>query len=999
MTHKVTTKLFALLLLLICAGWTTARAQNFEVRGTVTDQADGSPLPGVNILIKGTSRGTSTNVDGQYSLQVRSPQDTLVFSYIGYQSQEVPVNGRNTIDVQLQTQTLTGQELVVVGYGTQSRRDVTGSISSVNGEDINQIPSPSVTDALQGQVAGVQVTPNSGKPGAGSSIRIRGVGTLNDSSPLYVVDGMLLDDISFLNMDEVKSVQVLKDASATAIYGSRGANGVVIITTNEGRKNQPAQFSLNAYYGWQQVANKIDLVNARQYATLANELAQNEGQQPLFDNPDQFGAGTDWQDVIFRTSPIQSYELSTSGGTDKVTYHISGNYIGQDGIIRKSDYQRASLRVNNTYYLSDFVTLGHNIAVNYRTSNNEPGGIVDAAYHADPTVSPYTDSGDFSNASARASSGNPAATLYYTRNDISGGRLVGNVYAQFDFLKHFSLKSSFGTDIDRSETKTFNPVYYVSATQQNDQSKLSVNTTSSTNWLWENTLKYQNDIGDHSIKVLTGVTAQEYRQEGLGGSRVNMLGSGEELWYLDAGGSDGQSNYNNAFSWSMLSYLFRTNYSYKGRYLLTATMRADGSSRFGSNNRFGYFPSFALGWRISDEPFMQDFDFINELKLRASWGKIGNDKISAYPGRPVVTSGLNAVFGTGEQLYNGATLVDLANPDIQWEETEQTDVGLELGLFRNRLSANVDYYNRKTDKILVQVPIPDYIGARSEPYVNAASVVNRGFDFNVKWSESREFSYSIGLVASTVHNEVKSLGRGKEEILGGGLVNEIAYTTRTVPGQPIGGFYGYKVVGVFQNQQQIDNSPSRGVEVPGDLQYKDVNGDGVITPDDRTYLGSPIPDLIYGINLSFGYKGFDMKANFSGQRGNKIFNAKKNVRFGMDNFETSYLDRWHGEGTSNSEPRLTNAGHNYLASDRFIEDGSYFKLRNMQIGYTLPHELTRQLNVRNLRVYVNGTNLFTLTDYSGYTPEIPAQSVIANGIDNGVYPLARTYSIGVNVDF
>jgi len=999
MTHKVTTKLFALLLLLICAGWNTAHAQNFEVRGTVTDQSDGSPLPGVNILIKGTSRGTSTNTDGQYNLQARSAQDTLVYSYIGYQTQEVPINGRHTIDIKLQTQTLSGQELVVVGYGTQSRRDVTGSISSVNGEDISQIPSPSVTDALQGQVAGVQVTPNSGKPGAGSSIRIRGVGTLNNSSPLYVVDGMLLDDISFLNMDEVKSVQVLKDASATAIYGSRGANGVVIITTNEGRKNEPTQFSMNAYYGWQQVANKIDLTNAHQYAMLANELAQNEGQQPLFDNPDQFGAGTDWQDVIFRTSPIQSYELSASGGTDKVTYHISGNYIGQDGIIRKSNYQRASLRVNNTYYLSDVVTVGHNISVNYRTSNDEPGGIVDAAYHADPTVSPYTNSGDFSNASARASAGNPEASLYYTRNDNSGGRLVGNIYAQFDFLKHFSLKSSFGADVDRSENKVFNPEYYVSATQQNDQNSLNVNTTSSSNWLWENTLKYNNDIGDHSIKVLTGITAQEYRQEGLGGRRVNMLGSDQALWYLDAGGSDGQSNYNNAFSWSMLSYLFRTNYSYKDRYLLTATMRADGSSRFGSNNRFGYFPSFALGWRISDEPFMRNIDFINEMKLRASWGKIGNDKISPYPGRPLVTSGLNAVFGTGEQLYNGATLVDLANPDIQWEETEQTDVGLELGLFRNRLSADIDYYNRKTDKILVQVPIPDYIGARSEPYVNAASVVNRGFDFNVKWSETREFSYSIGLVASTVHNEVKSLGRGKEEILGGGLVNEIAYTTRTVPGQPIGGFYGYKVVGVFQNQQQIDNNPNRGVEVPGDLQYKDVNGDGVITPDDRTYLGSPIPDLIYGLNLSFGYKGIDLKANFSGQRGNKIFNAKKNVRFGMDNFETSYLNRWHGEGTSNTEPRLTNAGHNYLASDRFIEDGSYFKLRNMQIGYTLPHELTRQLNVRSLRLYVNGTNLFTITDYSGYTPEIPSQSVIANGIDNGVYPLARTYSIGVNVDF
>jgi TonB-linked SusC/RagA family outer membrane protein len=846
----------------------------------------------------------------------------------------------------------------------------------------------------------VQVTPSSGEPGASAVVRIRGVGTLNDASPLYVVDGMLLDDISFLSSNDIASVEVLKDASATAIYGSRGANGVIIVTTRQGNADTPSRFTISAYAGTQEVQNPIDMVSAQQYAQLANELAANQGlPDPYFPDPAAVGAGTDWQDEIFQSAPIQNYQLAASGGSDLVSYYFSGNYIRQEGIIPKSDYDRFTLRLNNDFRLRDNFRLGNNINFTFTDDKRAPG-VLRALYYADPTITPRNENGDFTNASERSSAGNPAATVFYTNNGGEANRLVGNVFGELDFLDDFTFRSSFGVDYERSDFRSFSPVYIVSATQQNVDSDLSVETTTNASWLWENTVDY-NWVGDNNrLSAVAGVTAQSFYNERLGGARTNIVGDATSLWYLNAGDAEGQTNFNSAFDWRMLSFLARTNYTLLDRYLFTGSLRVDGSSRFGADNRYGWFPSVAVGWDLAQESFMANYDAVSALKLRASWGQIGNDKIGAYPGIPVVSSNLNAVFGEDESLYFGASPIDLANPDVRWERTNQTNIGLDAAFWEGRLGATLDWYSRLTDGILVQVPIPDYVGVAAQPYVNAAEVLNSGFEATLAFNQRiGQVGMELGLNASTVKNEVRELGEGKSEIFGGGLGNETSITTRTVVGEPIGSFWGFRTDGIFQTPEEVAAGPTRGGEQPGDIRYVDLDGNGVINNDDKTFLGSPIPDVIYGMNVDLTWGGFELSTNFSGQSGNQVYNGKKAVRFGVDNFETSYLDRWTGPGTSDTEPRVTNSGHNYLASDRFIENGSYFKLNAAQLGYRLPETLTDRLNLAQARIYVNGTNLFTISDYSGYTPELTGGTVISSGIDLGTYPTMRTLTLGVDLTF
>jgi TonB-linked SusC/RagA family outer membrane protein len=976
------------------------QAQQVKVTGTVTSKEDSETLIGVNILIKGSASGTITDFDGNYELNVPSADVTLVFSYTGFETVEINLAGRTRLDVVMSLSRQLLDEIVVVGYGTQRKSDLTGSISSVKAEELQRIPSANLEQALQGRVSGVQVTPVSGEPGAGAIIRIRGTGTLNDASPLYVVDGMLLDDISFLNLNDVESVEVLKDASATAIYGSRGANGVIIITTKKGQR-QGAIFSASAFYGVQNVLKKIDLVNGAQFAQLANEVAINEGRNPLFANPEAFGEGTDWQSVIFQPAPIQNYQFSANGGSESMIYNISLNYFGQEGIVRGSEFQRLTLRLNNEYTLSNRFSFGHNLSMIY-TKRDVAADVVPTAYRAEPIV-PVRDSlGNFGDATVRVPISNPEAQIFYNNSANFGYRTVGNAYLDVRLPANLVFRSNLGMDLESTQGKSFVPQFEVSPTslQRNDVSRLSVNQGRTFSWLWENTLSYNKEWTGHRLNLLGGITSQEYTFENLGGGRINFPGESPEFYYLNAGEVLGQTNFNTSFSWSMLSYLFRVNYTLMDRYLFTGSYRIDGSSRFGSNNRYGHFPSLALGWNLSNEAFMDNVDFISRLKLRASWGQIGNDKIGAYAGRPTVTTNLNTVLGRDPQLLNGASIVSLANPSIKWEANTQSNAGFELGLLDNRLIAEVDYYNRVTDDILVSVPIPDYIGADAFPIVNAAKVRNSGFDFNLGWRERRgRVSYNLNLVASTVNNEVLGLGEGQEAIFGGGLGIGGLLGTRTVVGQPIGSYFGYVVEGVFQNQAEIDASPSWGRERPGDLRYADINGDGVITTDDRTFIGSPIPDFIYGLSAGFDVAGFDFVIDFNGQRGNKIINAKKMARFGTYNFESSYLDRWTGEGTSNNEPRITNGGHNYEMSERFIEDGSFLRLRTLQVGYTLPSSLLSQLKLSRVRVYANGTNLITWDNYSGYTPEIASGSVIDVGIDRGVFPIAKIFTVGLDVGF
>lgn len=972
-----------------------------QVSGTITDETTGEPLQGVNIIIDGTMIGTSSNADGWYQINLTSSDQVLVYSFIGYRTQEINVDGRSEINVSLTEIAIVGEDLVVVGYGTQRRRDVTGSVSRVTGERINRIATSSVDQALQGVAAGVQVTPSSGAPGAESVIRIRGVGTLGDASPLFVVDGMTTDNINYLNPNDIESIDILKDASATAIYGARGANGVILISTKRSNLERPAEFSINYYNGIQNVARTVPVTNAREYALLANEAAMNEGNAPPFGNPDVFGEGTDWQNEIFRTAPIQNLNISASGGTATTSYNVSGSYSSQDGIIRENNLDRISLRLNNEYYINDDFQVGHNIAMVYESYQNAPG-VVGSAYRGDPTIPVFTENGDYSPTDVRASVGNPVAQFEYnSNNENSRNRLIGNVYVNYYFLDNFQFRSNFGLDANRVEGKNFTPIFFVSPIQNSEQTSLNVFNNFTTNVLWENTLQYQQQMQDHRFDALIGYTVEEFKTENLSGGRIGIVGDDPSLWYLNAGdNSEGVSNSNSAGEWGMESVLGRVNYNYLDRYMVTATIRRDGSSRFGVDNRYGWFPSFALGWIISDEPFMPQPDWLTQLKLRGSWGITGNDKIDFYPGVPTVSGNLNAVFGPDGSLNFGALPIGLANPRIRWEETTQLNIGLELELFGSRLRGEFEYYDRVTDGILVRVPIPGYVGAAPSPFVNAAEVKNYGLELTLNWQETRgDIFYSAGMNATTINNEVLSLGRGNEDIFGGGVGTGGMLATKTVVGQPIGSFFGYKMDGIFQNQAEVNAGPGLGNERPGDIRFKDIDGDGQITTADRTFLGSPIPDYLFSFNFELGYKGVDLSAALTGSYGNDVYNAKKQARFGTPNFEKSALNRWTGEGSTNTHPRITNGGHNYNVSDFFIEDGSFIKLQNLTLGYTLAPSLTSALGLRNLRVYANGNNLFTITGYDGYTPEITSGSVIATGIDGAFYPFARTITFGVSATF
>lgn len=967
---------------------------NVSLQGTVLD-ATGQPLPGVNVVIKGTTNGTVTDLDGKYALQV--PEDAvLVFTFVGFTAQEIPINGRSTIDISLEEDLGDLDEFVVVGYGIQRKSDLTGAISSVDSRDINRLPVSDVTQSLQGRVSGVQITQNSGAPGAGSTVRIRGVGTLNNSSPLYVVDGMLLDDIDFLNPNDVESMEVLKDASATAIYGSRGANGVIIVTTKQGSFDTDTRISVDAYTGVQQVASKIDLVNAREFAQLANELEQNVGNEPVY-NVDEFNEGTDWQDYIFRNAPINNVSLGANGGSAKTNFNLSVNYFNQQGVVKESEFERLTFRLNNQYKFSDAVTFGHNLSFIYYNQQNEPG-VIGNAYRAYPIFDPTQPDGSYTNTSPV---GNPAAQFEYNSNNQTNNyRGVGNFFMDVKFLKNFTFRSNVGLDLAFQDTKTFTPVFFVSPTQQNPENSVNAENLRNRNILWENTINYSKEWEDHRLNLLGGITTQDFYTETLGGGRRNLPGEDPSLWYLNAGELTTQTNNNTAGDWAMLSYLFRANYTYKNKFLFTGTFRRDGSSRFGEENRFGNFPSVALGYNIIEEAFLQSQSFLSNLKIRGSWGKIGNDKIAFYEGRPVVTGNENAVFGENEELIYGATLTRLANPFIKWEETVTSNIGLEFGFFDEKLTGELDYYTRKTNDILVSVPIPAYVGSANNPIINAASVKNSGIDLTLNWRDQKgDFAYNFGIVASTVNNEVLNLGDGNEAIFGGAVGISGYLGSRTIVGESIGHYYGYKTVGVFQNESDLSSIPKRGSEVAGDLIYEDTNNDGAVDNNDRVILGSPIPDLIFGFNLGFDYKGFDFSADFNGTYGNEIYNAKKQTRFNTYNFETSYLDRWTGEGTSNTEPRVTNGGHNYEVSDRFVEDGSFLRLRNVQIGYSFPEVALNKFKVQNFRVYISGTNVFTWTKYSGYTPEIGGGSVIGTGYDSGLYPLARTFNLGISASF
>ncbi|MBC6995023.1 TonB-dependent receptor [Neolewinella lacunae] len=991
-------KLLLLATNLLLSAWVMAQ---FSVSGTVT--GSGEPLIGVSVLVVGTGSGTVTDIDGKYRITVEPGQDSLEFSYLGYQTQRIAIGSAREIDVVMTEASAVLQEVVVVGYGIQKKSDLTGAVSVVSTEELVDIPTQSLGQALQGKVSGLQIIPTSGTPGADAIFRIRGVGTLNNADPLFVVDGMILNDISFLNPRDVASVSVLKDASATAIYGARGANGVIIVTTKQG--SGAGQITVSAYTGYQQVVKTIDLLNATQYATLINEADVNEGRQPRYANPEQFGTGTNWQDEIFRTAPIQNVQVGFSGGNEKSSFNLSANYFRQEGIIVGSEFDRFTTRINTTRAVKDWLQIGSNLSLVLSTSQNvNAGGILLDAYRADPITVPRDSLGNFGNTAIRGNTGNPLATIEFNDNKSQDYRAVGNVFAQAQLWKGLSFRTSFGLDFVYFRSRSFSPVFEVSANQRNEESDLNVLNTYRRNWLWENTLNYNQEFGRHRVDGVVGITSQDNFGEFLSGGRTRLIGEDPSFFYLNSGDPLTSTNGSgpSGGDWGLVSYLGRVNYSFDERYLLTVSGRVDGSSRFGENFRYGFFPSVGLGWNVSQEDFWNDGGIVSRLKLRASWGQTGNDRIPEYAYTPSVTSGVNTVFGPNEILLPGATVTSLANPDLRWEETTQTDLGVELGLFENKLLLEADVYRKVTDGVLFNAPIPDYIGAGAS-IRNIAAVLNRGLDMQLTWRQrGRAFSYSLGGNLSLVKNEVLQLDGSMADFFSGGLGIGGQLGTNSRAGFTAGSFWGYEIDGVFQNQEELTQFPTLGTQRPGDLRFRDQNGDGVITAaGDRVVLGSAIPDAILGLNGSLEVAGFDLSFDFTGQFGNEVINAKKMARFGAYNYETSFLDRWTGEGTSNTEPRITLAGQNIeTLSTRFIEDGSYIRLRNLSLGYTLPESIASRLRLRSCRLYVSGTNLWTSQEYSGYNPEIFNGLVFDAGIDRGgIYPIAKTVNFGLDLQF
>ncbi|MGZ3851508.1 MAG: SusC/RagA family TonB-linked outer membrane protein [Flavisolibacter sp.] len=1003
------------LVVLKAAGDNTALdIPEIRVSGKVTG-ANGAPLAGVSITIKGASGGTTTDDAGNFSIVVPSENSVLVFSYVGYGPQEIVVGNKTTIDVALVASVNQLDQVVVVGYGTQRKIDVTGSVSQVRGEEINKQPVQNPISALQGKVAGVQIT-NSGAPGASPEIRIRGLGTVYGSAnPLYVVDGVWFNDISFLNPGDIESINILKDASSESIYGIRAANGVVLITTKKGRGSKP-NVNYNGYVGWQTVTNEMKLANGTEYATMVNELRNINGSPSLLD-PSKYGEGTDWNHQILRSALITNHQVSLNGGGNASTYNFSLGYLNQDGIVEKNNYTRYTARLQNDIQVVNPLKIGYTVTGAYSKSTDIPGSIFHEIYSAAPIVPVYYADGTYGDPSDYNLGGavtfNPQVTLDYYDQKSQHYRINGAAYANLKFARHFTLNSSIGGDFAQDESNNYLPVYTATLTQRNTTSMLTINRGETRNWIVENTLTYQNKINDHNITVLAGQGAQRNKFYSYKASAPNVPNSSEGDHYISLGTAANVNAQDAGNLFTVASYFGRVNYSFRNRYLLNASIRADGSSQFSESDRWGYFPSVGVGWVITQEDFMKDQQIFNNLKVRGSWGKIGNSSIPFQPSTLTVSQDqyLTAFFGRPSLPYTGATINRIVPPTTIWEKSEGTDVAVEMSLLKNRLYFEADWYDRKTKDAIFDIPILNSLGTTSGRVIgNQATIENRGIEFTATWKDvlSKAVSYSLSGNIGINNNKVLSTSTGANPIYDGGQgITGGALSTRTVVGEPIGQFYGLQVAGIFQNQGQVDDYKDKnGIKIqpsakPGDFIYVDQNNDGAIDGKDRIALGNPNPKYTYGINTNWTYKNFDLTLDFQGVAGVDIYNANLGFRFGNENFlEEFYKNRWHGEGTSNYYPSANiGGGNNYVPNSFYVEDGSYFRIRNMQLGYTLPMSTAQKIRAKSLRVYANAQNAFNFFKYRGLSPEITGGNPTSRGIDVNVYPLSATYNFGVNVSF
>ncbi|MGV3541398.1 MAG: SusC/RagA family TonB-linked outer membrane protein [Rufibacter sp.] len=1024
-------KLLTFLLFLLCG---MANAQT-SITGRVTSGA-GEPLPGVSVVVKGTTAGAATDIDGRYQIQAPATATTLVFSYIGFVPKEEPINGRTSINVTLAEDRQALEEIVVVGYGTQLRREVSTAISSVTPEEITQTPVTRIEQALQGRVAGVQATNVSGQPGDAPTIRIRGIGSTGNSSPIYIVDGFPVGGIDYLNPGDIEKIDILKDAASAAIYGARGGNGVVIITTKQGKRDGQMRLAYDGYVGIQNPWRKLELLNAREYAIMMNEGAANANLTPPFADPNQFTGGTDWQDAVFeKDAPIQNHQITLSGGTEKSAYTAALSYFDQDGIVGgdRSNFERYTARVNADNQVKSFLKFGTNLAythINRRSfdPNQEFGGILNNALNMDPLTPVYeTDPAKLAqsiytlNPVVRDGSGqvfgisqyasqevvNPLARLQVTNGRTSVDKFVGNLLGELKLLEGLVFHSTLGIDLAYVVSTNYNPIYYLNAAQQNSKSLVSRGTDRYFTWQTENYFTYDKAFGDHNLGVTLGTSALKTHNETLFGSNTGLVSSDPNQAYLNLAVSAGTAvATGGASERAILSYYGRVNYNYKSKYLFSAVVRRDGSSRFGSDNRYATFPSFSVGWVFSDEAFFPQNNFVTFAKLRASWGQNGNEEIgNFYPWAAQVGVGRGYTFYNpdGSKGYlSGAALQALPNSLLGWEASEQTNVGLDLSFLNNALTLTADYYVKNTKDLLVVAPILGHVGENAPP-VNGGEVSNKGWELALNYKGNvRSLGYSVGLNGTYNENEFVSIANA-EGILGGVNFSTYGPASRSEVGMPVAYFYGYKTAGILQNQADVEQVKALQPNAqPGDVRFVDLNQDGKLDTKDRTMIGNPTPKFTAGLNLGFDLKGFDVSAFFYGAFGHQIFNGTRRHDFVYSNMQSRYLNRWTGEGSTNEYPRFTwnDLNGNYKnISDLYVEDGDFVRLKTLQIGYTLPTSLLSAIKLQKLRVYVSADNLLTLTEYSGFDPEIGARGSLDIGIDRGVYPQSKTFRLGVNASF
>ncbi len=1007
--------------------------QFFPIKGLVKDAA-GNPLPGATVSVKGTKMSVQTDVNGNFSLN--TPENAvLIISYTGYIAQEVAVNGKSVVEVTIRELGKNLNEVIVMGYQTQKRSDITGAVSIVNVEDVAKQPIGFADQALQGKASGVRITQATGQPGDGVAIRIRGVGTINNNDPLFIIDGIpTKDGINFLSADDIATITVLKDAASAAIYGARSSNGVVVITTKNGKIGKP-QINYSGYAGVQTHGKLTKMASAQEYKTLFNEAAANDN--AITTNailmrasiPDSIPmANTDWVGAIFQTAPMQDHELSVSGGSEKIQYNISGNVYKQDGIILNSWYNRYSLRAKINAELTDKLSMGLSINLSYYDKNSvgssgdgyggNGGGVVRYALFRDPAIPIKNPDGSYSDLPQYPNffgdGYNPVAMANYTDNIEKQYRYFGNMFVEYKILRNLIFKSDFGGDIWIKQDHTFNMNYGTNMRVNSPNTLVESNTTSQ-NMLWNNTLRYNKVFHDvHSLSFLIGT-------EAVSNSTLFQTASDRDfpiqipsLEFLGNGLGTPTRPTEAPSAWSLFSLLGNVNYNYNSKYFLSFNARRDGSSRFGPNNRYANFFSGSAGWNLLKEQWFEDmFPSVSRMKLRASYGQLGNQDIGNYPSASVVSPNYNYVFGSSPARVYGYTVSSLGNTNVKWESSTQADAGMDIGILNDRLSMSVDYFIKTTSNMLVQVPLPLIGGSASPPYQNNGSVQNKGFEFEVKYQNHKhKLKYSFNANFATLQNKVLSLANGTP--IQGGRIDNGIYATLTAVGHPIGSFYGYQMQGIFQNQGDIFKSANQGTSVrPGDVKYKDINGDGKIDQNDRTFLGSAIPKFTYGLTINLEYQNFDLSAFFQGSYGNKIY---MQVNQDIEGFyrpfnltQRVYDQRWHGEGTSNTMPLVSwlDAGNNILEpSSRFLEDASYLRLKNLQIGYTFPKRITDKVHIKGLRIYMTGQNLLTITKYTGLDPEMHISNNVtvekypgdvAAGIDWGTYPSAKSYILGVNL--